>query len=255
MLMLSWLSIVIMILVDARVEGLTNGVKHTNVLGGLEQHASFSFVRPGLTQTAFAFNGPSSHQSFSSSVGDPYLVNKALPGVAHALAYRNPGLDLGFAPVHHGPVAPTYNIGSPAPAIYPSQPLDYQQQQALALAYQHQLQQYHQYQQQQQPVFSEYIQQLQGQQINADIQENVQHPHHSRLLPVRYTPNTPLAGDSIPEQLQLQLQHQHQHQQHQQQQVQSQPQQPRRNLLGIAYSSSPSVAHVKVSGNGYKIHF
>lgn len=27
------------------------------------------------------------------------------------------------------------------------------------------------------------------------------------------------------------------------------------NLLGVAYSSAPSVAHVKVNGNGYKIDF
>lgn len=40
-------------------------------------------------------------------------------------------------------------------------------------------------------------------------------------------------------------------------QLQRQEQQPERqqNLLGIAYSSSPSVAHVKVSGNGYKFNF
>lgn len=46
----------------------------------------------------------------------------------------------------------------------------------------------------------------------------------------------------VPEQIQLQ---------------QRQEQQPERqqNLLGIAYSSAPSVAHVKVSGNGYKFNF
>lgn len=40
-------------------------------------------------------------------------------------------------------------------------------------------------------------------------------------------------------------------------QLQRQEQQPERqqNLLGIAYSSAPSVAHVKVSGNGYKFNF
>lgn len=43
----------------------------------------------------------------------------------------------------------------------------------------------------------------------------------------------------VPEQTQLQ---------HQQS---AQPQ----NLLGVAYSSAPSVAHVKVSGNGYKFNF
>jgi hypothetical protein len=60
----------------------------------------------------------------------------------------------GFAPVHHGPVAPTYTVGSPTPAVYSSQPLDYQQQQALALAYQQQLQQYQHYQHQHQPAFA-----------------------------------------------------------------------------------------------------
>lgn len=70
------------------------GVRPTNVLGGSDQHASFSFVRPGLTQTAFAFSGPSSHQSFSSSIGNPYLAQRVLPNVANALTYRNPGLGL-----------------------------------------------------------------------------------------------------------------------------------------------------------------
>ena len=75
-------------------EGLGNGVKPSNVLGGAEQHASFSFVRPGLTQTSFAFNGPSSHQAFSSSIGNPHLAQKVYPNVAHALSYRNPGLGI-----------------------------------------------------------------------------------------------------------------------------------------------------------------
>jgi len=67
------------------------GVKPTNVIGS-EQHTSFSFIRPGLTQTSFAFNGPSSHQSFASSIGNPQLAQKVLPSIAQALAYRNPGL-------------------------------------------------------------------------------------------------------------------------------------------------------------------
>lgn len=46
----------------------------------------------------------------------------------------------------------------------------------------------------------------------------------------------------VPEQIQLQ-----------QEEQQQQPQQ--QSLLGIAYSSAPSVARVKVSGNGYKINF
>lgn len=63
-----------------------------NVIGSSEQHTSFSFIRPGLTQTSFAFNGPSSHQSFASSIGNPQLAQKVLPSLAHILAYRNPGL-------------------------------------------------------------------------------------------------------------------------------------------------------------------
>lgn len=73
-------------------EAPAHGIKPSNILGGAEQHASYSFVRPGLTQTSFAFNGPSSHQAFSSSIGNPYLAQKVLPNVANALAYRNPGL-------------------------------------------------------------------------------------------------------------------------------------------------------------------
>ncbi|XP_011861930.1 PREDICTED: uncharacterized protein LOC105558708 isoform X1 [Vollenhovia emeryi] len=68
------------------------GVKPTNVIGSPEQHASFSFVRPGLTQTSFAFAGPSSHQSFAASIGNPQLAQKVQPSIAHALAQRNPGL-------------------------------------------------------------------------------------------------------------------------------------------------------------------
>lgn len=68
------------------------GVKPLNVLGGPDQHASFSFIRPGLTQTSYSFNGPSSHQSFSSSIGNPDLSQKVYPSIAQALAYRNPGL-------------------------------------------------------------------------------------------------------------------------------------------------------------------
>jgi len=65
-------------------------VKPTNALGTSEQHTSFSFVRPGLTQTSFAFSGPSSHQSFASSIGNPQLAEKVLPSLAQALAYKNP---------------------------------------------------------------------------------------------------------------------------------------------------------------------
>jgi len=64
--------------------------KPTNALGSLEQHTSFSFIRPGLTQTSFAFSGPSSHQSFASSIGNPQLAEKVLPNLAQAFAYKNP---------------------------------------------------------------------------------------------------------------------------------------------------------------------
>ena len=69
-----------------------NGIRASNFLGGPEQHASFNFIRPGLTQTSYAFNGPSSHQSFSSSIGNPHLAHRVQPNLANALAYRNPGL-------------------------------------------------------------------------------------------------------------------------------------------------------------------
>lgn len=68
------------------------GIEASNILGGPGQHASFSFVRPGLTQTSYAFNGPSSHQTFSSSVGDAHLAGRVQPSLAGALSYRNPGL-------------------------------------------------------------------------------------------------------------------------------------------------------------------
>ncbi|KAL0108018.1 hypothetical protein PUN28_014941 [Cardiocondyla obscurior] len=67
------------------------GVKPTNVIGSSEQHTSFSFVRPGLTQTSFAFAGPSSHQSFAASIGNAQLAQRVQPSIAHALAQRNPG--------------------------------------------------------------------------------------------------------------------------------------------------------------------
>lgn len=81
-------------------ETSASGIRPTNILGGADQHASFSFVRPGLTQTSYAFNGPSSHQSFSSSVGDPHLLHKVLPNVAQALNYKNPGLGILLIVIH-----------------------------------------------------------------------------------------------------------------------------------------------------------
>ncbi|KOX80270.1 hypothetical protein WN51_08447, partial [Melipona quadrifasciata] len=204
------------------------GVKPTNVLGTSDQHASFSFVRPGLTQTAFAFSGPSSHQSFSSSIGNPHLAQRVLPNVANALAYRNPGLGVfPVGPVAHGyataPVASTFV--SPASA-----PLPYQASvdPTTALAYQ-QLQQYQQPQLYNYPGASTYQAQLAQLLALRQAQAQSQSQEHLQAQ-----------AQQVPEQIQLQ-------QEQQQQQVQ--------NLLGIAYSAAPSVARVKVSGNGYKFNF
>ncbi|KAK1125202.1 hypothetical protein K0M31_006542 [Melipona bicolor] len=204
------------------------GVKPTNVLGTSDQHASFSFVRPGLTQTAFAFSGPSSHQSFSSSIGNPHLAQRVLPNVANALAYRNPGFGIfPVGPVAHGyataPVASTFV--SPAPA-----PLSYQASvdPTTTLAYQ-QLQQYQQPQLYNYPAASTYQTQLAQLLALRQVQAQSQSQEHVQAQ-----------AQHVPEQIQLQ-------QEQQQQQVQ--------NLLGIAYSAAPSVARVKVSGNGYKFNF
>ncbi|KAK0157504.1 hypothetical protein PV328_011244 [Microctonus aethiopoides] len=111
------------------------GIKPSNILGGPEQHASFSFIRPGLTQTSFSFNGPSSHQAFSSSIGNPQLAHRVLPNVANALSYRNPGL--GY--VTNGPIPTAY---APSQHLIGSQiatpQLSYNQlslDQAMALGY------------------------------------------------------------------------------------------------------------------------
>ncbi|KAF7404989.1 hypothetical protein HZH66_003895 [Vespula vulgaris] len=214
---------------EAPVQG---GIKPTNVLGGPEQHASFSFIRPGLTQTSFSFGGPSSHQSFSSSIGNPQLAQRVLPSLAQALAYRNPGL--GFFPF--GPVSHGYATASIAPGLSASGPvpLPYHAQfdQGAALAYLQQLQQLQQTQVQNYPnvVYQGQLGQLLAlRQAQAQAQAQAQQVQTQQL----------------PEQIQLQQEHaQQQHQQHQSQ-----------NLLGVAYSSAPSVAHVKVSGNGYKFDF
>lgn len=92
--MLKYVVLSCIMLLSVYAEPPIQGVKPTNVLGTSDQHASFSFIRPGLTQTAFAFSGPSSHQSFSSSIGNPHLAQRVLPNVANALAYKNPGLGL-----------------------------------------------------------------------------------------------------------------------------------------------------------------
>ncbi|KZC05911.1 hypothetical protein WN55_06085, partial [Dufourea novaeangliae] len=223
-----------MMLFTTFAEPPVQGVKPSNVLGTSDQHASFSFVRPGLTQTAFAFNGPSSHQSFSASIGNPYLAQKVFPNVANALAYRNPGLGVfPVGPITNGyasaPVAPAYVSPAPAPLPYQS-PVD----PTTALAYYQQLQQV---QQVQQP-------QYQGYSAAALYQAQL-----AQLLALRQAQAQSQAQvhatqpQQVPEQVQLQ--------QEEQQQEQGQPE----NLLGIAYSSAPSVARVKVTGNGYKFDF
>ncbi|XP_076166199.1 uncharacterized protein LOC143146079 isoform X2 [Ptiloglossa arizonensis] len=216
--MLKYIVLCCTMFVTAFAESPVQGVKPTNLLGSSDQHASFSFIRPGLTQTAFAFNGPSSHQSFSSSIGNPHLVQKVLPNVANALAYRNPGL--GVYPV--GPIANGYANAptlsayvSPAPAPLPYQaPID-----PALLAYYQQL---HQYQQPQPNGYS----------AAALYQAQL-----AQLLALRQAQTQSQA--QVPEQIELQ------------QEEQQQPQ----NLLGVAYSSAPSVARVKVTGNGYKFNF
>ncbi|CAK9795025.1 hypothetical protein ANTPLA_LOCUS209 [Anthophora plagiata] len=227
--MLKYITLFCTMLVLAFAEPPIQGVRPTNVLGSSDQHASFSFVRPGLTQTAFAFSGPSSHQSFSSSVGNPYLAQRVLPHLANALAYRNPGLGIfPVGPVAHGyanaPVAPPFVSSAPAPLPYQA-PID-----PATLAYYQQLQQI------QQPQFHGYsaaaAYQAQLAQLLALRQAQAQSQEHAQA--------------HVPEQVQLQQEEQQQQQQQQQQ---------TQNLLGIAYSSAPAVARVKASGNGYKIDF
>ncbi|XP_033203302.2 uncharacterized protein LOC117164396 isoform X1 [Bombus vancouverensis nearcticus] len=230
--MLKYIVLFCIMLLSVYAEPPIQGVKPTNVLGTSDQHASFSFIRPGLTQTAFAFSGPSSHQSFSSSIGNPHLAQKVLPNVANALAYKNPGLGVfPVGPVTHGyataPVAPTFV--SPAPA-----PLPYQTSidPTSALAYYQQLQQYQQAQLHGYSASNAYQAQLAQllalRQAQAQAQAQVQVQEHVQAQ-----------AQQVPEQIQLQQEQQHQAQ----------------NLLGISYSAAPSVARVKVAGNGYKFDF
>ncbi|XP_033211774.1 uncharacterized protein LOC117169479, partial [Belonocnema kinseyi] len=201
-------------------EATANGIKPSNILGGAEQHASYSFVRPGLTQTSFAFNGPSSHQAFSSSIGNPYLAQKVLPNVANALAYRNPGLGY-FSSI---PLVMAYAPNSVYPGGIPIN--------AMASPYQFPLD----------PAALGYLQQMQQYpaQVQAQVEPNIYQANLIRLLALRQAQTqTQAQSHQIPEQVQLQDQQSHQTQ----------------NLLGVAYSSAPSVAHVKVSGNGYKFDF
>ncbi|XP_017886347.1 transcription elongation regulator 1-like isoform X2 [Ceratina calcarata] len=222
--------------ISAFAEPPVQGVRATNVLGTSDQHASFSFVRPGLTQTAFAFSGPSSHQSFSSNIGNPYLAQRVLPNIASALAYRNPGL--GVFPtgsIAHGyataPVAgPTFVSAAQAPLPYQAS-ID-----PATLAYYQQLQQIQQPQVQAYSAANAYQAQLAQLlaygQAQAQAQAQAQSQEHVQSTQAQ-----------VPEQIQLQ------------QEEQQQEEQQSQNLLGVAYSSAPSVARVKVSGNGYKFNF
>ncbi|XP_054006707.1 uncharacterized protein LOC128891334 isoform X1 [Hylaeus anthracinus] len=227
--MLKHLVFCCMMLLTASAEPPVQGVRPTNLLGSSDQHASFNFIRPGLTQTAFAFSGPSSHQSFSSSIGNPYLAQKVYPNVANALAYRNPGLGtFPVGPIANGyataPVPPAFVASAPAPLPYQT-PID-----PATLAYYQQLQQY---QQPQQTYSAAGHYQAQLAQLLALRQAQVQAQAQSQVQAQA------TQTQQVPEQVELQ------------QEEQQQPQ----NLLGIAYSSAPSVARVKVSGNGYKFDF
>ncbi|XP_012539059.1 uncharacterized protein LOC105838222 isoform X2 [Monomorium pharaonis] len=198
------------------------GVKPTNVIGSPEQHASFSFIRPGLTQTSFAFAGPSSHQSFAASIGNPELIQKVQPSIAQALVQRNPNLGYyAFSPATSG-VLSNFATGP-----YQAQTVD----PAVALTYAQQLQQPQQtYLHAYQPGTAVYQSQLAQLFALRQAQLAQQGQLHT------------ISSEQVPEgQARLQ----------QEQQVEQQSQ----NLLGVAYSSAPTVARVKVSGNGYKFNF
>ncbi|XP_011166045.3 uncharacterized protein LOC105200267 [Solenopsis invicta] len=205
---------------------IQTGVKPTNVIGSSEQHTSFSFIRPGLTQTSFAFAGPSSHQSFAASIGNPQLVQKVQPSIAQALAQRNPGLGYyTFSPAANG-VFPNYATG---PLAYQTQTVD----PAVALTYAQQLQQ------PQQAYLQPYAYQPGAEAYQSQL---------AQLLALR---QAQLAQQgqvhTFPSEQVSEAQAQLQHGQQAAQQSQ--------NLLGVAYSSAPTVARVKVSGNGYKFNF
>ncbi|XP_011861931.1 PREDICTED: uncharacterized protein LOC105558708 isoform X2 [Vollenhovia emeryi] len=209
------------------------GVKPTNVIGSPEQHASFSFVRPGLTQTSFAFAGPSSHQSFAASIGNPQLAQKVQPSIAHALAQRNPGLGYyALGPAASGVTGVLPNF-APGPLTYQAQTVD----PAIALTYGQQLQQPQQaYLQAYQPGAAIYQSQL-GQLLGLRL---------AQLAQAQQGQLHAIPSEQVPEE-QTHLQRQFVNQQQAERQSQ--------NLLGVAYSSAPSVARVKVSGNGYKFDF
>ncbi|KAG7190276.1 hypothetical protein KM043_006393 [Ampulex compressa] len=216
----------------ASAEPPVQGIRPSNVLGGPEQHASFSFIRPGLTQTSYAFGGPSSHQSFSSSIGNPHLAQRVLPNIAQALAYRNPGL--GYFSV--GPISNGYAAAPVAPAFTPSAPVPLPYQPAIDPAVLAYYQQLHQAQQQQLHSYPATNYQTQLAQLLALRQAQLQ----AQAQQVQAA-----QPQHVPEQSQLQQE---------EEESEERPRQSQ-NLLGVAYSSAPSVAHVKVTGNGYKFDF
>ncbi|XP_046745692.1 general transcriptional corepressor CYC8-like [Diprion similis] len=246
------------VLATAAEPPVPQGIRASNVLGGSGQHASFSFVRPGLTQTSYSFNGPSSHQAFSSSIGNPHLAQKVLPNVAQALAYRNPGL--GY--FSNGPITTAYASsgvqatpgghpsalgtqiayqGAPTPDQSEAAALRAYLQQQYQQQYQQQLQQQYLQAQQHQPQTSQAAPQAQPDAVAYQAQLAQIHALRQAQAQAQAAQSSEQL-QQIPEQIQLQ-------QQEQQQQQQTQ------NLLGVAYSSAPSVAHVKVSGNGYNFDF
>ncbi|XP_011302025.1 uncharacterized protein [Fopius arisanus] len=205
-------------------EAPVNGIKSSNFLGGAEQHASFSFIRPGLTQTSYSFNGPSSHQAFSSSIGNPHLAQKVLPNVAQALSYKNPGLGyFSTSPVSSAYASSPYVPAIPQPAS-PSLSHSQPQLDAATLAY---------YQPQQFSPNSQVQTQSEGYQAQLN---QLLALRQAQLLQLQSQGQAPLQSQQIQEQS-------------------TSHRSGTQNLLGVAYSSAPAVAHVKVTGNGYKFDF
>ncbi|XP_012345113.1 uncharacterized protein LOC105736163 [Apis florea] len=203
-------------------ESSIQDVKPTNVLGTSDQHASFSFIRPGLIQTAFAFNGPNSHQSFSSNIGNLQLAQRVLPNIANALAYKNPGL--GIFPIAHGYATAPIFVSSASTLPYQAS-IDPVNAQAY---YQH-------------------LQQFQQPHIHGYSPANIYQTQLAQLFALRQAQAQTQSQENI--------QATQSHTQVHPEQIQLQQEQQSQNLLGVAYSSAPSVTRVKVSGNGYKFDF
>ncbi|XP_008560988.2 uncharacterized protein LOC103580859 [Microplitis demolitor] len=193
----------LMITISSVISVSQLGIKPSNILGTSGQHASFDFIRPGLTQTSYSFNGPSSHQSFSSSIGNPLLAQRVLPNVAQALAYRNPGLDY-------------YQQTRPELYQYPQFPVRASPDTGI-------------------PYQQNFInnQQYQQHQLNNYLRPDFYYQNQlAQMLSLRQPQLTSI--EQTPEQVQV-PNHQ--------------------NLLGVAYSPSNTVSHVKINANGYKYDF